>query len=122
MKLLYYLYYKVFNTFNRIHNIIRLYRGPVAHTDDFVTMFLFSIPLWLTIKLDLWNTTMGKQFALTLIAVFILISFGVFVSKKVSKKATGFYIKETKAQSIIGAVLVNTFVFVYFFLWFYSLK
>ncbi len=122
MKLLYYLYYKVYKTYNRINKVVKLYWGPRNHADNFVTMFLFSIPLWVTIKLNLWDTTMGIQFVLALVAVFTLIGLGIFVEKKIRAKAIGLYMNESREQSIVGALLVNVFIIVYFFLWFYLLK
>jgi len=122
MKLLYYLYYKVYKTYNRIHKVVKLYRGPREHADNFVTMFLFSIPLWVTLKLNLWDTTMEIQFILALVAVFTFIGLGIFVERKIRTKAIGLYMNESKEQSFIGAILVNVFILVYSFLWIYLLK
>lgn len=90
MKLFYYLYYKVYKTYNRIHKVVKLYRGPREHADNFVTMFLFSIPLWVTLKLNWWNTTMAIQFILALVAVFTFIGLGIFVEKKIRTKPLDF--------------------------------
>jgi hypothetical protein len=122
MNLLYYLYYKIYKTYNRYHKIFRLYYGPRHHADGFVTMFLFSVPLWVTLKLNLWNTTMGIQFILALVSLFTFFGLGIFVEKKIRTKAIGFYTNETKKQSIFGAILINIFIIVYTFLWFYLLK
>lgn len=122
MKFLYYLYYKIYKTYNRYHRIIKLYRGPRYHTDNFVTLFLFSIPLWITIKYRLWNSGMVLQFVLTLILALCLFGIGFFVEKKVRTKAIGFHMNETKIQSVLGSLLINIFLIFYVFLWFYLLK
>lgn len=122
MKFLYYLYYKIYKTYNRYHKVIKLHRGPRSHADNFVTLFLFSIPLWFTIKYRLWNFGMISQFILTLILAFCFFGLGFFVEKKVRTKAIGVYMNETKLQSVIGASLINIFLLLYLFLWFYLLK
>ena len=122
MKQLYYLYYKMYKTYNRIDKVVKLYWGPRDQADNFVTIILFSIPLWVTLKLNLWDTTMEIQFVLALVAVFTFIGLGIFVEKKIRTKAIGLYMNESKKQSIIGAILVNVFILVYSFLWFYLLK
>ena len=121
MKLLYYLYYKVYKTYNRIDKVVKLYWGPRYHADNFVTMFLFSIPLWVTLKLNLWDTTMAIQFILALVAVLTFIGLGIFVERKIRTKAIGLYMNESKKQSIIGALLVNVFIIIYSLLWFGSI-
>ena len=112
----------MYKTYNRIDKVVKLYWGPRDQADNFVTIILFSIPLWVTLKLNLWDTTMEIQFVLALVAVFTFIGLGIFVEKKIRTKAIGLYMNESKKQSIIGAILVNVFILVYSFLWFYLLK
>lgn len=95
--------------------------GPREHAVRFVSLFLFSIPLWLTLKLNLWNSKMYTQFILALTMIFIFIGLGYFVDKKVRPRPIGLYMNESKAKSIFGALLINLGLLVYGFLWFYTL-
>lgn len=122
MKYLYYLYYKIYKTYSRVHKLIKLYHGPRHHTDNFIALFLLSIPLWVTLKLRLWQYGMAVQFVLTLLLMVLYFGIGFFVEKKIRTKAIGRYLKETPAQSVTGAFLVNVFLIMYAFFWIYLLQ
>jgi cation transport ATPase len=117
MKAILYLYYKIYKTYKRINEVIKLYRGPHYHANGVVAILLISIPVWISIKLNLWQNKMYWQYILAVLflSVFFILTF--FIEKKIAKQAVTTFRFETKKQSILGVLVINFFLSLYLFCW-----
>src|SRR5688572_1081959 len=110
MKYIDYYVYKIYKTYRWLHKVAPglVWDGPLPQAAMIAAMYpsllLFSISLYLGI----WRTDelMVWQFVWLFFNVLIYVFFGLYLKSRITK-AYARYHKETRNQSIRGALLVN---------------
>ena len=111
-----YLFYKIYKTSRRIDKFIHTWRGPRYHAAAITSLLLCSPFIIVIYKTGIWRNS--GSMALQFISGFILllmagvISF-YFDSTKTSNLINQKFSKESKTQSLFGALLINILIVVY---------